>query len=643
MPDSMFDFGNIAQFAQNNLRNAQQMYQMDQQERQLGLRDRELDIRAAQEQNSAINAQTARLNSIKSYLDHPLVQNTPALQDKLFETVAPELGIPVEGLGDKLTQSRADRMALLEATLGKDEEKATKAVIKLMAGMGNDDAAKFLKNIESVPTLYEKAQHAYQVMQVNGEEFAKMRQGQANINEGLQDITALSSQMRREVAVLDTKEYKNAQKFYNTLNRASILDPADKTLPKQEKLALSSLFPENAKAKADGIAEQMKSVKYQLDTATHALDDIELHGAPQAGNMKEKLTARVAALTPIYGTLSAMHDFYKDPLNSQNAANAKMAYEHIEAKRTELVSLEKKIDSHRQRLVGKVNEKFEYDQAQDSAIAEAQRRFLALPESQRTASSAGRISQALQRELGVDVLPEKIYKDPNNPTSQVTINNALGKAETKYAEEFNQNLAKGDFSLYQQATKAPELHDRSSRIIDVLTNQKTITGSGAEWRLAVAKALKLAGLYENDDVENTEALFADLAQNTLDQVKESGLGSGTGFSNTDRDYLEKAKGGRITLDKDSLLKIAKINQRVQELTVDRWNKRVKQLPDSALQPGGITRDPMTIPKFQSSPQPGKAHPQSEKAPMSIKSDDEFNKLPSGTIFIGPDGKKRKKP
>ncbi len=42
-------------------------------------------------------------------------------------------------------------------------------------------------------------------------------------------------------------------------------------------------------------------------------------------------------------------------------------------------------------------------------------------------------------------------------------------------------------------------------------------------------------------------------------------------------------------------------------------------------------------------QPASAQDQAAKGPAQIKSDAEFNALPSGAEFIGPDGKHRRKP
>ena len=43
------------------------------------------------------------------------------------------------------------------------------------------------------------------------------------------------------------------------------------------------------------------------------------------------------------------------------------------------------------------------------------------------------------------------------------------------------------------------------------------------------------------------------------------------------------------------------------------------------------------------PTPGAAPAAAPNAPVKIQNDDDYNKLPSGALFIGPDGNTRKKP
>jgi hypothetical protein len=156
-------------------------------------------------------------------------------------------------------------------------------------------------------------------------------------------------------------------------------------------------------------------------------------------------------------------------------------------------------------------------------------------------------------------------------------------------------MAEGDAALLDAARKAPDLADRANRVTKLLDSGKVITGTGANFRLEFAKAAALAGMGDGS-AANTEALAADLAKNTLDSIKASGLGGGTGFSNADREFLEKAVGGLVTMEAGTLRKLAELSGRAANLSADRWHKRVSQIPDSALEGTGITRDRIEMPQ-----------------------------------------------
>lgn len=211
-----------------------------------------------------------------------------------------------------------------------------------------------------------------------------------------------------------------------------------------------------------------------------------------------------------------------------------------------------------------------------------------------------------------------------NPAApiQVTQN---ANTEKKYGEVFSTKIADQDAVMMDAAQKAPDYAERANRILGVLSNGKVITGTGAEFRLNLAKAMKLAGLAQGEGIEETEALVSDLSSNTLDAIKASGLGSGSGFSNADREFLEKAKGGKITLEGGTLKRLAELAHRAAEKSAQRWNERVKKIPKSALEGTGIDTKPITVP------------------PIQIGGDLDYNRLPSGTRFVGPDGKVRVKP
>lgn len=178
---------------------------------------------------------------------------------------------------------------------------------------------------------------------------------------------------------------------------------------------------------------------------------------------------------------------------------------------------------------------------------------------------------------------------------KVNVSQTTGR---KYGDQLAGLVAKSDIDLRESAIKSPDLAERSNMVRQLLSSGKVITGTGADFRLAFGKAASLVGLKAADDpVANTETLATSLAQNTLDAIKASGLGSGNGFSNADRDFLEKAVGGKITLEKETLNKLSQLAHRAAEKTAERWNQRSSQIPRDAVQGTGIDISPIKVPKL----------------------------------------------
>jgi hypothetical protein len=91
-----------------------------------------------------------------------------------------------------------------------------------------------------------------------------------------------------------------------------------------------------------------------------------------------------------------------------------------------------------------------------------------------------------------------------------------------------------------------------------------------------------------------------LAETTLGAIKSSNLGAGQGFTNADRDFLEKAKAGQLSYDAKSLTELARLSRLAAEKSADSWNTRVKQIPASALEGTGISTNPVVVPPRKTS-------------------------------------------
>ena len=177
-------------------------------------------------------------------------------------------------------------------------------------------------------------------------------------------------------------------------------------------------------------------------------------------------------------------------------------------------------------------------------------------------------------------------------TVSVPVNVSTEKA---YSGKFAGLIADSDAAKLGAAEGAPAAAETADRILDLISTGNVITGTGANVRLQMAKALNLAGGNDSEKIANTEVLLSSLADTTMGAIKSSNLGAGQGFTNADRDFLEKAKAGQITYDAKSLARLADLSRKAAEKSAETWNKRVNQIPKSALEGTGISTEPVVVP------------------------------------------------
>ena len=187
-------------------------------------------------------------------------------------------------------------------------------------------------------------------------------------------------------------------------------------------------------------------------------------------------------------------------------------------------------------------------------------------------------------------------RQANLKAPKTSVYNNMPPAESEYAKTFGSGVAKQDLALKDIAESASSVISNVQRQKDLLKTGKVITGFGAEPRLALAQfgqAIGAGGKNADELVSNTQGLLAGRAGATLDAIKTSNLGSAQGFSNTDRDFLEKAKLGGIKYTAESLRRQLDLEEKVARVGVDKWNSRLKELPKSASAP--INTNPVEIP------------------------------------------------
>jgi hypothetical protein len=165
--------------------------------------------------------------------------------------------------------------------------------------------------------------------------------------------------------------------------------------------------------------------------------------------------------------------------------------------------------------------------------------------------------------------PSMVFQMPGEKTT-----NAYTTAlSSKLADQDATDLAAGEQALPQIET--------SYRIRDLL-KQNPITGSGAAPRLAFEKGLETLGFSKGNRASITENLMSELAKTTLAAIPTSGLGSGAGFTGSDREFLQDSAAGRKELTAANLEYLARINEKVARINIQKSNRvrsRLRKMPE----------------------------------------------------------------
>jgi len=161
-----------------------------------------------------------------------------------------------------------------------------------------------------------------------------------------------------------------------------------------------------------------------------------------------------------------------------------------------------------------------------------------------------------------------------------------------------------------------------------------INGAFADKRLYLAKAANLLGVPNADKINNTEAYGAAIGQRVASMVKA--FGSGTAISDGDRRFAAAMAGGNIELDEKSMRRILDIGEKAARGKIDYHNTFVDKVVNSN---EGLksARDTFVVKA------PGQYEKVDSGKVSAVGSKADYDKLPSGATFTGPDGKQWRKP
>lgn len=165
----------------------------------------------------------------------------------------------------------------------------------------------------------------------------------------------------------------------------------------------------------------------------------------------------------------------------------------------------------------------------------------------------------------------------NRTNKKAGATNLSVNTEKSYGGEIAQGLAKADLAALDVARSAPDRIRSAADVKRILSTGNPITGTAAEQRLWLDKALSTAGVIDGTRTQATEDLVNLLANQTLDAIKTSGLGSGQGFTDKDRQFLQDAKAGRIEINAKTLYRMADLNEKSARASIAYGNKVAARL------------------------------------------------------------------
>lgn len=143
--------------------------------------------------------------------------------------------------------------------------------------------------------------------------------------------------------------------------------------------------------------------------------------------------------------------------------------------------------------------------------------------------------------------------------------------ENQYNKDIGAGLAKDSLDVVASAKTAPETIKNARMIVKAL-DSGAITGTGADAKLSIQRALETAGIVGPGKAASTEELMAGLGKLTLGGIKTSGLGGGNGFTDKDREFLSSAISGTIASTPANLRRVAELSERVATANYNKGKK-----------------------------------------------------------------------
>jgi len=209
--------------------------------------------------------------------------------------------------------------------------------------------------------------------------------------------------------------------------------------------------------------------------------------------------------------------------------------------------------------------------------------------------------------------------------------------ETEYSKvvgkEVGTRVSKFYFAAVEAAENLPKIYDTLNQI----ESSDAITGFGAD---VLKNVERFRAQFTRDKaagkrVADTEILDALLGSEVFPLIGALGIGARGLDTPAEQKFLRQVMTGTIAMDKKSLVRLTEIRKNIAERSIDKYNGAVEKGDlDQFFKVQGVAPRKIEKPQFNRTAQTGTAR---------VESDSDYDALPSGTVFTGPDGVTRRKP
>jgi hypothetical protein len=215
---------------------------------------------------------------------------------------------------------------------------------------------------------------------------------------------------------------------------------------------------------------------------------------------------------------------------------------------------------------------------------------------------------------------KSVLKDPNRPAVEV---NLAGKASEEAAKDFTKSTR----ATFDQLKSAPILLRNIEEAKALIPQAKGFMGPGGDSLMEAAKFLnnRLGAKISVQGIKSAEELRTRIFFNIMENLKKMDAQPSQMQQQLMMDAL-----GKLGTDPNALANVLDAYGDTIRDKVELFNREI----EGAMAKG---TDFPYDPRIQVQP---RTAPTGE--PL-VKTDQDFNALPSGTVFVGPDGKKRRKP